>query len=109
MMWVWVSKWENTCRGNGLYEEMGATGTSENMDRHLASRSVLKDFIDDALTISAGTFIPNWDSTNAESVLATAGITSLFLGLKGVAAGGMGEGWFFGQFEKTMVNLENGY
>ncbi len=51
---MWVSKWENTCRGNGLYEEMGVTGTSENMDRHLASRSVLKDFIDDVLTISAG-------------------------------------------------------
>ncbi len=67
-------KWENTCRGNGLFEEMGVTGTSENMGRHLASRSVLKDIIDDALTISAG-------STNAESVLATAGITSLLVEL----------------------------
>ncbi len=41
--------------------------------------------------------------------MATVGITSLFVGIKGVAAGGMGEDWFLGQFRKAVVNLENGY
>ncbi len=44
----------NVCRGNGLWAEVGYMGTSGNRDCQLAYGSVLKDFIDDALTISAG-------------------------------------------------------
>ncbi len=47
----------NVCRGNGLWEGVGYMGTSGNRDSQLASRSVLKDFTDDALTISAGSLI----------------------------------------------------
>ncbi len=41
-------------------------GTSGNRDGHRASRSALKDFTEDALTISSRQFIPKWDSSNGE-------------------------------------------
>ncbi len=42
------------CRGHGFWDEVGYIDTSGNRDSQLASRSVLKDFTDDALTISTG-------------------------------------------------------
>ncbi len=50
-------------------------GTSRNRDCQLKSRSVLKDFTDDALTISAGSLFQSG-----------AARTSLFVELIGVAA-----------------------
>ncbi len=38
------------CRGDEVWELVGHMGTSENRDSQLASRSVLNDFTDDALT-----------------------------------------------------------
>ncbi len=61
-------------------------GTPGNRDSQLASRSVLKDFAEHVLTISACNFFPNWDSQNAESVLVTVSITSLLVVLIGVTA-----------------------
>ncbi len=52
-------KWVNVCRGNGLWEEVGYMGALGNRDCPLASSSVLKDFTDDALTISAGSLFQN--------------------------------------------------
>ncbi len=43
-------------RGNSLWEKVGYMGTSGNRDSQLAAKSVLTDFTDDALTISAGGF-----------------------------------------------------
>ncbi len=60
--------------------------TSGNGACQLVSRSVLKDFIGEALTVSALQFVPQWDSPNAESVLATVGSTTLLMELIGVAA-----------------------
>ncbi len=45
--------------GNELREEVGLKGTSGNRDYRWASRSALKDFTDDALTISAGSLFQN--------------------------------------------------
>ncbi len=53
--------------------EVGYMSTSGNGACQLVSRSVLKDFIGEALTVSALQFVPQWDSPNAESVLATVG------------------------------------
>ncbi len=61
-------------------------GTSGNRDCQWASRSVLKDFTDDALTISATSFFPKWDSPNCEDELATARTASPLVELVGVAA-----------------------
>ncbi len=58
-------------------------GTSANRDCQWASRSVLKDFTEDALTISAGSLFQNG---NGEGVLATASTTSLLVDIIGVAA-----------------------
>ncbi len=52
----------------------------------VASTSVLKDFTDDASTISAGSFFPKRDSPNDESVLATAGTTLLLVEFIDLAA-----------------------
>ncbi len=49
-MRVCVSNWGHVWAVGGL----GYKGTSGNRDSHLASRSALNDFIDDALTIAAG-------------------------------------------------------
>ncbi len=54
VMWARVSTWGHVCRGNGMCAEFGYMGTSGNRDSQLASRSALKDFTDDALSISAG-------------------------------------------------------
>ncbi len=73
--------WGHVCRWNGPWEkEVGYTGTFGNNDCQLAFRIVLNDFKDDALTIS------KWDSTYAECLLATAGVTVLLVELIGVAA-----------------------
>ncbi len=76
------------------------TGTA-----NLASKRALKAFIDDALTISVGNFLKR-DSANAESVLATAGITSLLVELIGVAtkpcARWMSEYGLREEFQKAM-------
>ncbi len=61
-------------------------GISGNRDYQLASRSILKDFTEDALAISAGSFFPKWNSPNAEGELATARTTSLLVELVRVAA-----------------------
>ncbi len=67
-------------------ERCGLDGYSGNRDCHRASRSVLKDFTEDALTISAGNFYPKWDSPNGEGKLATARTASLLVELECVAA-----------------------
>ncbi len=46
----------------------------------LAPRSVLNEFTEDALTISADFFVPKWARPNGESVLATAGTACLLVG-----------------------------
>ncbi len=61
-------------------------GTSGNRDCQRASRSALKDFTDDALTISAGSFVPKWDCPNGDGELATARTASLLVELECVAA-----------------------
>ncbi len=61
-------------------------GTSGNRDGHRASRSALKDFTDEALTISSRQFIPKWDSANGEGESATAPTASLLVELECVAA-----------------------
>ncbi len=58
-------------------------GTSRNKDRQFTSRSVLMSF---TVHYLGWEFIPQWNSTNAECVLVTVGITSLFVELIGVAA-----------------------
>ncbi len=67
-------------RGGWLY------GYSGNRDRHLASRSALKDFTDDALSMSADSSFQKFDSTSTENVIATVGIPSLLVELVGAAA-----------------------
>ncbi len=62
-------------------EEVGYMGTSGNRDGQLASKSILKDFTDDTLTISAGSLFQN-----GAAQIVTAGATSLLVELKGVAA-----------------------
>ncbi len=44
---------------DGLWEEMGNIGNSGNRDCQWASRSVLKDFTEDALTISVSSLFQN--------------------------------------------------
>ncbi len=61
-------------------------GTSENRDWQCASRSVFKDFTEDALTFSAGSLLQKWDSPNHEDELATARTASLLVELVGVVA-----------------------
>ncbi len=61
-------------------------GTSGNRDCKWASRSVLKDFTEDALTISAGSLLKKWDSRNCEGELATARTASQLVELGGVAS-----------------------
>ncbi len=46
-------------RGNGLWKEVGYICTSGNRDCQWASRSALKDFTEDAWTISAGNLYQN--------------------------------------------------
>ncbi len=60
-------------------------GTSGNGDCQRASRGALKDFTDDALTISAGKFVLKWDSPNSEGALSTARTASLLVELECVA------------------------
>ncbi len=50
------------CRGNGFFREQGS---------QLTSRSVLNDFIDDALNTLACSLFKKWNSLNTESVLVT--------------------------------------
>ncbi len=61
-------------------------GTSGNRDCQRASRSALKDFTEDVLTISASNFFPKWESPNGEGELATARTASLLVELECVAA-----------------------
>ncbi len=61
-------------------------GTSGNKDCQWASRSILKDFTEDALTNSVGIFFPKWDSPNCEGELATARAASLLVELICVAS-----------------------
>ncbi len=58
-MWKGSFGWVNVCRGDGLWEEVGYMGTLGNRDTEFVSRSVLKDFTDDALTISASNLFKN--------------------------------------------------
>ncbi len=73
--------WVNVCRRNELWKEVGYMGTLGNRDCQLASRSVLEDFTDDALTISAGSLFQN-----GIALMATVAATSLFVELISVAA-----------------------
>ncbi len=57
-------------------------GTSGNSDCRWASRSALKDFTQDALTISAGNSFQKWDRPNGESEVATAHTASLSVELE---------------------------
>ncbi len=61
-------------------------GTSGNRDCQRASRSALKDFTDDALTISAWQLVRKWDCPNGEGELATARTAPLLVELECVAA-----------------------
>ncbi len=47
------------CRGNGQWEEVGYMGISRNRDNRLAFKSVLKDFIDNVLTIPTSSLFKN--------------------------------------------------
>ncbi len=47
------------CRGNSLWEGVGYTNFSGNKDREFASKSALKDFTVDELTIAAGSLFQN--------------------------------------------------
>ncbi len=82
-------------------------GTSGNRDCHWAFRSVLKDFTEDALTISAGSFFQNGTIR-----MVGAHWGRLLVKLVSVAAkpfaGWMFEGALHGEFQKTMGNLEHG-
>ncbi len=92
---------------------MGCVRTSESRECQWAPRCLLRDFTDDALTISVGIFFPKWDSPNGESVLATAGTTSPLVELVGVATwsfvGWACEGGLHWEVRKTMGDLEHGY
>ncbi len=57
-------------------------GTSGNSDCRWASGSALKDFTEDALTISAGNSFQKWDRPNGESELATVHTASLLVGIE---------------------------
>ncbi len=61
-------------------------GTTGSRDCQWASRSTLKHFIEDTLTISAGNFVAKWDSPNGEGELVTARTASLLVELECVAA-----------------------
>ncbi len=63
---------------------MGYMGTSANGDK-LAWMSLLNEFTEDALTTLEGLIILKWDSMDAESALATAGIIYLLMELIGGA------------------------
>ncbi len=52
-------KWVNMCRGNGLWQEVDYMDTLGNRDCQLASRSVMQDFTEDALTTLAGSLVQN--------------------------------------------------
>ncbi len=76
------------CRSNGLWEDVEYTGTSGSRNRQLASIIVSKDFVDDALTISAVSLFYK-KCENAESLWATASTTFLLvehIGLNGVSS-----------------------
>ncbi len=73
---MFVFKWINVRRGNGLGGEVGYMGTSGNRDCQLASRSVLKDFTDDAWTTSTGCLF----GPNAENALVKVGATFPLVG-----------------------------
>ncbi len=60
--------------------------TSGNRDCQRASRSALKDFTDDALTISAGSVFQKWDSPIGEGEFATARTATQLVELECVAA-----------------------
>ncbi len=47
------------CIGNGLWKNVGYVGTLGNRDSQLASRRVLSDFTDGALTTSVGSLFKN--------------------------------------------------
>ncbi len=61
-------------------------GTSGNRDCQWAFKSALKDFTEDALTISAGSLFQNGTAPNCEGELATARTASLLVELVSVAA-----------------------
>ncbi len=76
-------------------------GTSGNRDRQWASRSVLKDFTEEALTISAGSLFQNG--------AARIGKANWRRCVQHRFAGWMCEGRRHGEFQQTMGNLEHGY
>ncbi len=51
--------WGHVCRGNELWVEVSYMGSSGNRDRHLASRSVLNEFTDDAFIITPSSLFQN--------------------------------------------------
>ncbi len=71
-------------RGNVLYEKVGYTGSSGNRDCQSVPRGV-EGFHRRCTDYLGQQCIPKLDSTNAETVLTTAGITSLVVELVGVA------------------------
>ncbi len=86
--------------------------TSGNRDCQWASMSALKDFTEDALTISVDSLFQKGNNPNGECELATARTASLLVELLGVAAlpftGWMCEGGHHREFQETMGNLEHG-
>ncbi len=78
-------------RGAMCAERMGCGWSwvmcaSGNRDCQLASRSVLKDFTEDALTISAGNLFQNGTARMAKAYWRRRGTASLLAELIGVAA-----------------------
>ncbi len=89
---------------------MGASG---NRDCQWASRSALKDFTEDTLTISVDSLFQKGNNPNGEGELATARTTSLLVELVGLPAwpfvGWMREGGHHRELQEAMGNLEHGF
>ncbi len=84
-------------------------GTSGNRDCQWASRRVLKYFIEEALTISAGSLFQNGTARIVRGELVKARKASLLVELIGVTAqpfaGWMCEDGRHGEFQEIMGNL----
>ncbi len=65
--------------GMGLWDEVGKMGTSGNRDYQRASRSALKDFADEALTMSAGSLFQNGTVRTASQLVELKCVAALSL------------------------------
>ncbi len=82
-------------------------GTSGNSDCQWASKSVLKDFHEDALTIPAGSLLNNGTARIVKAI----GDGAYSISVGGTCRCGrvaLGEGGRHGEFQEAMGNLEHG-